>query len=199
MAVGCEVVGADKGLAAAVVPDGADLVAARVELDEGVVVVAGDQHVVPESDERAGAAAVLVPVERGVPAVPGFDVAGGVLDVEEPARAPQRALGVVRIGIDGRELPGDGARAGDAHKPGRDTPKPAPRHVFVRSPRHPTAFNTPPRATPFILQKALWLFFLPQVFSLYPVLNIQLTIATHSARKASVAPVLTRTLTSEIP
>ena len=39
----------------------------------------------------------------------------------------------------------------------------------------------------------------PQVFNLYPVLKIQLTTATHTARKPSVAPALTSTLTSATP
>src|SRR6516165_3634178 len=107
-----EVVGPGEGLAAAVGANGADLFAVRIEFCEGVVVVASDQQVAVEGDQGTGTATVLMPIDRGVPAIPVLDVAGGVFDVEELAVAPQRSFGIVSVAVQGRDrvCHGDGSR-----------------------------------------------------------------------------------------
>src|SRR6516165_245120 len=112
--IGREVVRANEGLAAAVGANGADLFPARIELREGIIVVARDQEVAVERDQSAGTATVLVPIDRGAATIPVPDVAGCVFDVEELAVPPQWSFGIVSVAVHGRDwvCHGGGSRRG---------------------------------------------------------------------------------------
>src|SRR5579872_4580769 len=86
-----------EGLAAPIRGERTDLRTVRIELDDRVGIVAGDQQVIlAEPDQATGSTAGLFPVLLGRVAIPELDVVGRVLDKQERAVVPQRAFRIHR-------------------------------------------------------------------------------------------------------
>src|SRR3954465_14237149 len=83
MPVAGEVVGTGKGPPVLIGAQGAQLLAARVDFDNGVAVVAGNQPVFMPGKQATGTAACAMPEYDRLRTVPALDVAGRVFDVEE--------------------------------------------------------------------------------------------------------------------
>ena len=99
-----EIVRSDERPAAAVRAQHPGLMAGGIELHQIVTVIAADEQIITAGYQATGTAAILVPKDATARAVPGLDVARGVLDVKELAVAPEWALRVMRITIDNRDL-----------------------------------------------------------------------------------------------
>lgn len=107
MPVAREVIRAGERFAGTVLADLAYLVAAKVQFDEGIVVVTGHHQVAIERNQAVGAAMVLVPENGCLRPVPDLDIAQRVFDKEQLAVVPQRTFRVMRCRVDhcGRRTP----------------------------------------------------------------------------------------------